>query len=169
MVHSVELLLDTDTETAIHRVWQALSDAGLRTPPPASRPHVTLLVADTISEEIDASLSPVLDRLPLPCALGAPVVFGRSPFILVRLVVPSVELLELHAEVARTGEPYLTPEAAPNSGVGQWTPHITLARGVQPHQLAAALTIRSVTRDVRGSFVGLRRWEGSKRIEHVIT
>lgn len=169
MVHSVELLLDTDSEAAIHRVWQGLSDAGLRTPPPTSRPHVTLLVAEAISPDVDVSLRPVLDRLPLSCVIGAPVVFGRSPFILVRLVVPSAELLELHADVVRISKPFLTPEAAPNSVVGQWTPHTTLARRVEPRRLAEALTIRGVTRDIRGSITGLRRWDGNKRVEHLIT
>jgi len=168
VVHSVELLVDTETEAAIHRVWQALSEAGLRTPPPTSRPHVTLLVAEEISPEIDVSLNPVLDRLPLPCVIGAPVVFGRSPFILVRLVVPSSELLELHADVVRISRPYLTPGAAPNTVVGQWTPHTTLARGVRPGQLAQALSIRRTTRDLRGTITGLRRWDGDKRVEHLI-
>ncbi len=169
MVHSVELLVDTDSEAAIRRVWQALSDAGLRTPPQTSRPHVTLLVAEAISPDIDASLSAVSDRLPLPCVIGAPVVFGRSPFILVRLVVPSAELLGLHADVVCISQPYLTPGAAPNTVAGQWTPHTTLARRVEPSQLAQALMVRKTTRDINGKFVGLRRWDGNKRVEHLIT
>lgn len=168
MVHSVELLVDTDTEAAIRRVWQALSDAGLRTPAPTSRPHVTLLVADAITPDVDASLGAVLDRLPLPCVIGPPVMFGRSPFILVRLVVPSSELLGLHADVVRISRPHLIPSAAPNTVVGQWTPHTTLARRVEPSQLAPALTIRKTTRDINGHFVGLRRWDGNKRVEHLI-
>ncbi|MGB8503824.1 2'-5' RNA ligase family protein [Mycobacterium sp.] len=168
MVHSIELLVDADTEAAIHRAWDALSDAGLRTPPPTSRPHVTLLVADEISPDVDAPLSQVLQRLPLACVIGAPIVFGRSPFVLVRLVVPSTELLELHADAARICSPYLTPTAAPNTGVGQWTPHTTLARRVEPSQLVRALCIRTITRDIRGNVVGMRRWDGLKRVEHLI-
>ena len=168
MVHSIELLVDTDTEAAIRRVWGALSKAGLRTPPPTSRPHVTLLVAEAIPADVDVSLSTVLQRLPVPCVIGAPTVFGRSPFILVRLVVPSAELLELHADAVRTCSPYLTPGAVPNTVVGQWTPHTTLARGVEPSQLVTALTIRTTTREIRGNAVGLRRWDGNKRVEHLI-
>ena len=168
MVHSIELLVDADTEAAIHRAWDALSDAGLRTPPPTSRPHVTLLVAEEISPDVDAPLSQILQRLPLACVIGAPIVFGRSPFVLVRLVVPSTELLELHADAARICSPYLTPAAAPNTGVGQWTPHTTLARRVEPSQLVRALCIRTITRDIRGNVVGMRRWDGLKRVEHLI-
>jgi 2'-5' RNA ligase len=169
MVHSIELLLDVDTESAIRRGWKALSDAGLRSPPQTSRPHVTMIVADGISPDVDDKLSAVLHRLPLPCVIGAPIVFGRSPFILVRSVVPSIELLQLQADVNRICMTYLTPAAAPNTDVGQWTPHITLARRVDASQLSRALTTRNTTRDIRGSVVGLRRWDGNKRVEHVIS
>lgn len=168
MVHSIELLLDSDTESAIQSVWQTLSDKGLHSPSPASRPHVTMVVADRISADVDEQLRPVLERLTLPCVVGAPMVFGRSPFVLVRVVVPSTDLLELQAHVAGVCAPYVAPEAALNTAVGQWTPHITLARRVDPSQLSRALSIRKVTRDIRGSIVGLRRWDGNKRTEHVI-
>jgi 2'-5' RNA ligase len=168
MVHSIELLLDVDTESVIRRGWKALSDSGLRSPPPTSRPHVTMIVADGISPDVDDRLSAVLQRLPVPCVIGAPMVFGRSPFILVRSVVPSMELLQLQAEVNRICTTYLEPAAAPNTAVGQWTPHVTLARRVDASQLSRALTIRNTTRDIRGSVVGLRRWDGNKGIEHVI-
>jgi 2'-5' RNA ligase len=168
MVHSIELLLDVDTESVIRRGWKALSDSGLRSPPPTSRPHVTMIVADGISPDVDDRLSAVLHRLPVPCVIGAPMVFGRSPFILVRSVVPSMELLQLQAEVNRICVTYLEPAAAPNTAVGQWSPHVTLARRVDASQLSRALTIRNTTRDIRGSVVGLRRWDGNKRVEHVI-
>jgi len=169
MVHSIELLLDVDTESAIRHGWKALSDAGLRSPSLSSRPHVTMIVADGISPDVDDKLAAVLHRLPLPCVIGAPMVFGRSPFVLVRSVVPSMELLQLQADVNRICVTYLTPAAAPNTAVGQWTPHVTLARRVDASQLSRALTIRSTTRDIRGSVVGLRRWDGNKRVEHLIS
>ncbi|MBV8964564.1 MAG: 2'-5' RNA ligase family protein [Mycobacteriaceae bacterium] len=169
MVHSIELLLDASCEDAIRRGWKALSEAGLRTPPPTSRPHVTMVVAEAILPDVDDQLRCVLQRLPLPCVIGAPMVFGRSPFVLVRAVVPAVELLALHAEVLGICLPHLAPGAAPNTGVGQWAPHVTLARRVDPSQLSRALMIRTTTRDVSGSIVGLRRWDGNKRIEHLIS
>ena len=84
MVHSVELLFDPDTESAIRRVWERLSELGLRSPALTSRPHVTL------------------------------------------------------------------------------------ARRVEPGQLARALTVRKLTREIKGDIVGLRRWDGNKRIEYPI-
>lgn len=168
MVHSIELLLDPDSDAAVRRVWKTLSEAGLRAPSPTSKPHSTLVVADSISPDADDVLSSVGRRFPVPCVIGAPMVFGRSPFVLVRVIVPSAALLELHAEVARICLPYLTPGLAPNTAVGQWTPHVTLARRVDLSQLSEALSIRSTTGDIRGEFVGMRHWDGNKRVEQPI-
>lgn len=169
MVHSVELLFDPDTESAIRRVWASLSDIGLRSPAATSRPHATLVVADRISPDVDPLLSPVSQRLPLPCIIGAPLVFGRSPLVLVRLVVPSTKLLSMQADVFRICRPHLASDAAPNTVAGQWTPHVTIARRVEPSQIAEALMIRKVTRDISGGVVGLRRWDGNKRVEYLIS
>ncbi|HME49985.1 2'-5' RNA ligase family protein [Mycobacterium sp.] len=168
MVHSVELLLDPDTESTTRRVWEALSEAGLRSPGQASRPHVTLVVAEEISTDVDELLSPVTRQLPLRCLIGAPMVFGESRFTLVRLVVPTAALLALQAEVHRICLPYLVPGPASNTLPGQWTPHLTMARRVDPPQLARAVTIRKLARDVIASVVGLRRWDGTNRIEYEI-
>ena len=103
MVHSVELVFDADTEAAVRRIWDDLTDAGVRSlassTSPSNRPHVTLAVAEHMDDAVDDALRPLLRLLPLPCTIGAPMVFGRGPFTLVRLVMPSTELLALHAEV----------------------------------------------------------------------
>ena len=41
-------------------------------------------------------------------------------------------------------------------------------RRVVPPQLSEALSIRSTTRDISGEFVGLRHWDGNKRVEQPI-
>ena len=168
MVHSIELLFDADTEAAIRRGWAALSEAGLRSPGQTSRPHLTLVVADAISPDVDEPLAGVTPQLPLPCRIGAPMVFGESRFTLVRQVVPTVQMLSLQAEVHGICLPYLTPGPASNTVPGQWTPHLTLARRVDPAQLARAVTIRRLAREFTGSIVGLRRWDGNKRVEYLI-
>lgn len=168
MVHSIELLFDPDTECAIRAVWQQLSDVGLRAPAQASRPHVTMVVADTIAADVDPLLAPLCTRLPMPAIVGAPMVFGRSPLILVRAVVPSAELLALHAKALRIVQPYADPEPAANALPAQWTPHVTLARRVDSAQLREAFAIRRLSRDVHGEFVGIRHWDGDKRVEHLI-
>ena len=169
MVHSVELLFDPDTESAIRGLWQRLSDAGLRSPAATSRPHITMVVADTIGAEVDSPLAALREHFPFRALIAAPMVFGRSPFILVRAVVPSTELLNVHADALRMCLPYSRPGAAPNTLTGHWAPHVTLARRVQAAQLDRALTIRAVSREFSAAIVGLRRWDGEKRVEHLIS
>jgi 2'-5' RNA ligase len=168
MVHSIELVFDRDTEAAIRRIWEDLAAAGIPSQAPASRPHVTLVVAERIAPDVDALLRPVAQRLPLGCAVGASLLFGRSNAVLARLIVSTAELLAVHAEVHRICGPYLAPGPMPNSLPGQWTAHVTLARRVGGAQLGRALRIAARPSEIRGSFAGLRRWDGNKRVEHLI-
>lgn len=168
MVHSVELIFDADTEAAVRQLWDALRDAGIPSQAPASRPHATLTVAQHIDAEADSALVSVLDRFPLPCRLGATVVFGRSAGVLARLLVPTPELLDVHAEVYRLALPLSAPDAMPHTAPGQWTPHVTLARRIAPAHLATAMRIAGRPAEIAGSIVGLRRWEGDQRTEHLI-
>jgi hypothetical protein len=169
MVHSVELLFDPDTESAIRHIWDGLAAAGVPSQAPASRPHVTLAVAERIGAEVDALLAGVAHRLPLRCVIGAPLLFGRSKVVLARLVVPTIELLEVHAEVHRLSGPHLAPGPAPHTLPGQWTAHVTLARRVAAAQLGRALRIAGRPSELGGSFAGLRRWDGNKRAEYLIS
>jgi 2'-5' RNA ligase len=168
MVHSIELVFDPDTEAAIRHIWGALAGAGIPSQAPASRPHVTLAVAERIDPEVDEPLSPVAQRLPLRCSVGAPVLFGRANVVFARLVVPTSELLALHAEVHRLSNQHLEPGPMFNSLPGQWTAHVTLARRVGGAQLGRALRIAGRPSQIDGRFAGLRRWDGNKKAEHPI-
>jgi len=168
MVHSIELVFDGDTEAAIRRIWEQLADAGIPSQAPASRPHVTLAVADSVDPAVDELLRPVAARLPLRCAVGAPVLFGRTNVVFARLVVPTGDLLALHADVHRVCRPHLSPAPMSNSLPGQWTAHVTLARRVGGPQLGRALRIAGRPAQIDGRFAGLRRWDGNKRAEHPI-
>ncbi|MDV3124718.1 2'-5' RNA ligase family protein [Mycobacterium sp. 21AC1] len=168
MVHSVELVFDADTEAAVRHLWDALREAGIPSQAPASRPHATLTVAEHIDAGADSVLAPVLDRFPLPCRLGATLVFGRSAGVLARLLMPTAELLAVQADVHRLVLPLSTPAAMPHTAPGQWTPHVTLARRIAPGHLATAMRIAGRPAEIVGSIVGLRRWEGDKRAEHLI-
>ena len=129
---------------------------------------MTLAVAERIDPEVDELLSPIAQRLPLRCAIGAPVLFGRANVVFARLVVPTSELLALHAEVHRLCRPHLAPGPMSNSLPGQWTAHVTLARRVGGHQLGRALRIAGRPSQIDGRFAGLRRWDGHKKVEHLI-
>ncbi|MGA7055251.1 MAG: 2'-5' RNA ligase family protein [Mycobacterium sp.] len=168
MVHSIELVFDGATESAIRRIWDDLAHAGIPGQAPASRPHATLAVAERIAADVDKLLSPVSQRLPLQTTIGATVLFGRAKVVLARLVVPTIELLALHAEVHRLCCPHLGPGAMANSVPGQWTPHVTLARRVGGAQLGRALRLAGRPSQIEGRFVGLRHWDGDKRAEYLI-
>lgn len=166
MAHSVELLFDPATETRLRRIWAALREAGLAAPPPSARPHVTLTVAEHIDPGVDAALGEVAARLPLPALVGAPLLFGRDRLVLVRLIVPGAALLAVHAAVDRVARPFLRPAPMPTAAPGRWTAHTTLARRVRPDQLAAAVPIAGRPAELAGTFTGLRRWDGDRRVEH---
>jgi 2'-5' RNA ligase len=168
MVHSIELVFDPDTESAIRRIWDELAEAGIPSQAPASRPHVTLAVAENIGADVDELLGSVSGRLPLAATIGAPVLFGRANLVFARLMVPTGELLELHAEVHRVCGPHLQPAPMANSVPGQWTAHVTFGRRVAAAQLRRALRIAGSPAQIEGRFAGLRHWDGNERTEYPI-
>ncbi len=166
MVHSVELVFDRDTEAAVRRVWAGLADVGIHAQVPGSRPHTTLMVAERIDAEVDAVLAALASRFPFPCRIGAPLLFGWSKAVLARLVVPSAQLMDVHAEVHRLCLPHLHPGPMANVVPGRWTPHVTMARRVDPDQVGRAWAL--LGQELVGSVVGLRRWDGDEKLEYPI-
>lgn len=166
MAHSIELLFDPDTEAVLRRMWDDLAASSVDVRIPPGRPHVTVVVAERIDPIVDELLRPVARRLPLRCLIGAPVLFGRDPVVLTRLVVPSRELLRLHAEVHRLCNAHLIP--MPNSLPGQWTAHVTLARRVGSAQLGQALPLVTRPPQLVGQFAALRRWDGDQRVDYLL-
>jgi hypothetical protein len=171
VVHSIELLFDSDTEAAIRRVWDDLATAGLPSQAgvkaATNRPHVTLTVAQSIAPAVDELLAPVAARLPMRCVIGAPLLFGSGKRTLARLAVPSAEMILMQAEVALSCLEHQTPGPLDHTLPGAWTPHVTLARRLAPADVAAALDVVSGN-DVVGTFSGLRRWDGDARVDHLI-
>lgn len=172
MVHSVELLFDDDTDAAMRQIWDDLTDAGVRSlaasTSPSNRPHVTLSVAEHMDGAVDDVLRPLLRMLPFGCTIGAPMLFGRGPFTLVRLLIPSSDLLALQLAVHEACTPHMSPGALPHSEPGHWTPHVTLARRVKQEKLGDALSLRALSRDRRGTAVAIRHWDGNNRVEYPI-
>jgi len=172
MVHSVELLFDADSDAAIRSVWDDLADAGVRSQAghkaPSNRPHVTLAVAENMDIAVNDALQVVRQHLPFSCAVGAPMLFGRRDFTLVRLIVPSAQLLSLHAAVHGACLPHMPTGPLPHSEPGRWTPHVTLARRVPADQLPVAMSVTSVTRELSATAVGIRHWDGNAKREYPI-
>ena len=171
MAHSIELLFDEATEAAVRRDWTALVEAGLPSQgqhrSPTNRPHVTMAVSRRIDPAVDTQLSEVVGGLPLDCRIGAVMVFGHATVSLVRLIVPSAELLELHGRIAALSASRQTPGPYPHSQPGQWTPHVTLCRRLSARDLPAALEAIGAD-DVVGTFAHLRRWDGDARVDTII-
>lgn len=170
MVHSVELLFDSETESAVRGIWEDLSAAGIGSQAAhrsaSNRPHVTLTVAERMDEAVTAALNPVTARLPLNCVIGAPMVFGGRAVTLVRLVVPSLDLLVLHADIHRICMAHMPDGPLPHAEPGSWTPHVTLARRVPPDQLSLALPL--LGGDMAGCITGLRHWDGDAKVVYPI-
>lgn len=171
MAHSIELLFDDTTEAAVRRDWTALTEAGLPSQGHhrslTNRPHVTLAVSNRIETAVDAELAEPARRLPLDCRIGAVMVFGHTTLVLVRLIVPSAALLDLHDRVTAVCAPHQTPDPFPHSQPGQWTPHVTLCRRLPSRDLPAALEVIGAD-DIDGTFAGLRRWDGDARVDTLI-
>ncbi len=172
MVHSVELLFDAESEAGLRRIWDDLTDAGVRSlassTSPSNRPHVTLSVAEHMNDDVNEALRPALRLLPFACTIGAPLLFGRGPFTLVRLVIPSTDLLTLQSEVHRACLPHMSPGPLPHAEPGHWTPHVTVARRVREDELVEALSPRRMSRDRRVTAVALRHWDGNEKVEYAI-
>ena len=170
MVQSVELLLDEDLNEWIWAQWRALADAGLPSQVKhgslTNWPHITLGVADHIPAEWEQRLAEAVASLPIPIHLGGVVWFPGRRHVLARAVVPSAGLLRVQglvSEVLKDAEGTgrrMTP--------GQWTPHVTLARGVRPEQLGQCVQtlaeVPGMSEEVSGVLPVARRWDSDAKI-----
>lgn len=174
MTHSVELLLDEQSDSTIRDMWRVLDEAGIPSAAAirssTNRPHITLLAAGRIAPALDDELAELADRFPIHCEIGAPLIFGTGRFTLTRMIVGSAQLLALHADVYERCLPHLSAEPFQHSTPGQWVPHVTLGRRLTSVQVGEALGVREVTvPELIGQVVGLRRWDGDQREEHLMT
>jgi hypothetical protein len=121
-------------------------------------------VAAVAPETEEAIARACARRLPLDVRLGAPVVFGVDPVVLVRLVIPTAELLDLQVTVARlVGVP-----PGSMSAPGRWTPHVTLSHRLPRAHLPQALDALPVG-DLPVCLDAARRWDGDARREWLLT
>ena len=166
---SVEGVFDEATDAEVRRRWAVLADAAL--PSQASHrgqsnsPHLTLSVAESITAHLEDSLVELAtgreSGLPLPCRLGPLVILGGRRLVVAHLVVPSEPLLRLQSAVARV--------MSDGEGVsdlvrpGRWTPHVTLARGVDRGQLGAVVEALGRLDELEATITALRRWNPLER------
>lgn len=161
----MELLLDLRGEELLHRDWDALKQADLpsqaRHTAASNRPHITLLAAPRIPTEHDGALAALAEVLPLPIHVAGLVVFrtGRGQ-VLAHLGVVSSALLEVHRMVH--GALRDVPQVAGNCLPDRWVPHITLARGMTPEQVAQAMDLLPADHG-QLPLTALRRWDSHEK------
>lgn len=170
MTQSVELLLDEASDAAVRRSWDALVTADLpsqaRHRGATNRPHVTLAVRRQITAEQDAALDAVVARLPLSIRLDGVLLLGgagsRRGLVLVRPVVVTRALLLLQEHVTQLlGE---DPVGGRLFEPGGWTPHVTLARGLQPDQVERAVLQVADGETVDAVLPAARRWDSDRSV-----
>jgi 2'-5' RNA ligase len=169
-VHSVELILDDDTDRAIRSEWAALSAAGLpsqsRHTGASNRPHITFALSDTLTEDVAHRLGRVSADLPIPVTLGGLLLFGTTRVVLARQVVVSTALLALQSRVCAALDDPVDPHET--FGPGRWTPHVTLARRLRSDQVGSALTQLTPLAPITGQLVRARRWDIAEKREEYL-
>ena len=172
MTQSVELILDPAADAAVRSEWRALAAAGLQTaerpaPSPSHRPHITLLAVDGLSAQSERELPALMSGLDLAVQVGAVTLFGprRDRYVLVRSVIATSALLDLQRAVAEV----CGADPRGQFGPGRWTPHLTLARRVGPHQLAASLAVLGAADGVTTRITECRRWDSEARRDWSLT
>jgi 2'-5' RNA ligase len=167
-VHSVELIVDDDSDRKIRAQWATLAMAGLpsqaRHTGSSNRPHITLALTETLTGDALRRLEDAVSTLPLATTVGGLLIFGSRRFVLARLVIPSSPLLELQNRVTAALDDQVDPHR--NFGPGGWTPHVTLARRLTADQVGIALLALGGVSDITGTAVRARRWDISAKVEH---
>ncbi|WP_197429698.1 2'-5' RNA ligase family protein [Auraticoccus cholistanensis] len=167
MLH-LELLPDPATELRLRQDWARLEERGLpnlsRHRRDSNRPHLTVTIsADEVAAAGVAPLLPDLRRatstLPLPLAPAAVSVFGTGPWVLVRTLVVTPALLDLHARVQSVMGRPCVPHLAP----GEWVPHTTIARRLDAAQVAAALEVLQPVELAGAVWERARLWDSARQ------
>jgi len=166
VAQSVELILDPSAEAALVAQWDRLAAAGVAKPQRSDsdgnhRPHLTVYAADAIPEAAESALPSIVSGIDLTVRVGAVMIFGprNGSCILVRQVLPSVELLELQHRIA------VACEADPEGqfGSGRWSPHITLARRIPSDDVGKAVMVLGSRGELDARIQRCRRWDGNRR------
>jgi 2'-5' RNA ligase len=138
-MRTVELLGDDELDRAVRAAWRRLDQVGFpslaRHQHPTNRPHLTLASADQWPPGAAAALAEALRALPVPVRLDRLMFFGGRAGTLAWVVDGGDALRDLQAQVwsALDGA-----DRNPQHDPGTWTPHISLARRLQPAQAPLA-------------------------------
>jgi hypothetical protein len=144
MAWAVEMFFDEQADAAVRELWTELAEAGLPSLATLThrrhRPHVSLFVADSLYQADLTGLRAVLASRHPVLRLSALATFPGQEGVLFLGVTVTEELLALQAGAyqAVAGQPVgYWPLYRP----GYWVPHCTLAFGLAPEQIAAAIEV----------------------------
>jgi 2'-5' RNA ligase len=146
MPFAVELYFDPASEATIRRIWQAIAQAGLKSPmlEAGYRPHVSLAVYDGDTLDVAnliqdlRSYAPTI--APFSLALSTIGLFPTAEGVVFLGVTVTKDLLELHTGFHRAFARY-AGQLRSYYAVGNWVPHCTLSAGVSVDDSAAILPI----------------------------
>ena len=161
-VRTVELLPDEQLDAAVRDGWRLLDDAGLPSQAahrhPTNRPHVTVAVVDDWDAGTPALLTEAMTQLPVPLRIDALRTFGQRRLVLVLYLAMPPELIAIHEsvhEILEVNAWGVEEQHLP----GRWTPHLTLGRGMDRTQEAAARLLLADLSWPAGSATGARSYD----------
>jgi 2'-5' RNA ligase len=181
-MHSVEVVLDDESDRWIRRQWTALAEAGVPSQArhsadsrgESNRPHVTLALTSQIDPEVESRLRDAVGALPVPITIGGLLVFGSTRFVLARLVVPNAAVLALQAAVmaALPDGADATVDRHGTFAPGRWTAHITLGRRLTAADVGTAVQALAGVpppQGAHGALTRARRWNMVAKQEDWLT
>jgi len=140
---AVELYFDPATEEAVKGLLRDLKAANLPSPllDQGVRPHVSLVVAETVDDALKASIQGLAEGMPpILLALTSVGAFPGEEGAVFLAPASRARLLELHHNVHELCATHVE-ERNPRYVPGSWVPHCTLSTGLSPKQAAQAVYV----------------------------
>jgi 2'-5' RNA ligase len=171
-VRTVELLPDRELDGVVRDAWRLLDDAGLPSQAAhrhaSNRPHVTVAVVDDWDTDTPALLTRALGRLPVPLPVDGLRTVGQRRLAVVVTLALEPELISVHEAVHAILD-------ANAWGVeerhvpGRWAPHLTLGRGMDRAQEAAARRLLESMTWPHGHAAAARTYDTESRTVEMFT
>jgi 2'-5' RNA ligase len=141
VAYAVSLLFNASLADIVSEHWMRLADADVSRSmlELGYQPHVTLAVYDTLRADVAiAALDRVFENVDqIAVTLTDVTTFGGGSGVLYAALDPSPDLMRLQAMTAAA----IDEACRPHYQTGSWTPHCTLATGVNDADLDRAKTI----------------------------
>lgn len=146
MPFAIELYFDEVAEAAVRHIWQAIADAGFKSPMQDAgyRPHISLAVYDDDALDLDGlqqTLKSFVGTLPpFFVDLSNIGIFPTNEGIIFLGATVTQTLQRIHADFHAAFAEF-AGDLRPYYQVNHWVPHCTLAYGLSPDEIAAILLL----------------------------